>query len=83
MTLITATHDLTLLPHLADRALVLSEDHRLIADGEAHAILQDTDLLLSVNLIHAHTHRHGDTVHRHPHHHLTEHEHSHPNNSEL
>lgn len=77
MTLITATHDLTLLPHLADRALVLSEDHRLVADGSAHAILEDTDALLSVNLIHAHTHRHGDIVHRHPHHHITEHEHAH------
>ena len=78
MTLITATHDLTLLPHLADRALVLSEDHRLVADDSAHAILHNTDLLLSVNLIHAHTHRHGDVVHRHPHHHITEHEHTHP-----
>lgn len=77
MTLITATHDLTLLPHLADRALVLGEDHRLAADGSAHAILQDDDLLLAVNLIHAHTHRHGDIVHRHPHHHITEHEHAH------
>ena len=77
MTLITATHDLTLLPHLADRALVLSEDHRLVADGTAHDILHDTDLLLSVNLIHAHTHRHGEIVHRHPHHHITEHEHRH------
>jgi cobalt/nickel transport system ATP-binding protein len=78
MTLITATHDLTLLPHLADRALVLGEDHRLAADGPAPQILQDDELLLSVNLIHAHTHRHGDMVHRHAHHHITAHEHVHP-----
>lgn len=81
MTLITATHDLTLLPHLADRALVLGEDHRLVADGTAHAILQDTDMLLSVNLIHAHTHRHGDIIHQHPHQHITEHEHQHAESS--
>ena len=77
MTLITATHDLTLLPHLADRALVLGEDHRLAADGSAHAILQNSELLRDVNLIHAHTHRHGATVHQHPHQHVIEHEHEH------
>jgi len=77
MTLITATHDLTLLPHLADRALVLGEDHRLVADGSAHDILSNIELLLSVNLIHAHSHRHGETIHRHPHQHFTEHEHPH------
>ncbi len=77
MTLITATHDLTLLPHLADRALVLGEDHRLAADGPAHDILHREELLLAVNLIHAHTHRHGALVHRHPHYHITEHEHDH------
>ncbi len=77
ITLITATHDLTLLPHLADRALVICEDHQLKADGSAHEILHDVDLLLSVNLIHAHAHKHGDIIHRHPHHHITEHEHQH------
>lgn len=66
ITLITATHDLALVPHLADRALVLGEDHRLVADGPAEAILHDTDLLLSVNLIHAHRHRHGTLEHTHP-----------------
>jgi len=77
MTLITATHDLTLVPHLADRALVLSENHRLVADAPAMHILDDLDLLLSVNLIHAHTHRHGGLVHRHPHQHIVAHEHGH------
>ena len=77
MTLVTATHDLTLLPHLADRALVLGEDHRLAAEGPAADILHDDELLLNVNLIHAHTHRHGGLVHRHAHHHITEHQHDH------
>ncbi|MCL5105451.1 MAG: energy-coupling factor ABC transporter ATP-binding protein [Armatimonadetes bacterium] len=82
ITLITATHDLALLPHLADRALVLSEDHRLVADGPVDAIVSNTDLLLDVNLIHAHTHRHGDTTHAHPHYHIVAHEHTHLGNAE-
>ncbi len=77
MTLITATHDLTLVPHLADRALVLSEDHRLVADAPAAHILDDQDLLLAVNLIHAHAHRHGNRTHSHPHQHIVAHEHGH------
>jgi cobalt/nickel transport system ATP-binding protein len=77
LTLITATHDLTLLPHLADRALVLSEDHRLVADIPAEEALVNTELLLSVNLIHAHHHRHGTLLHEHPHQHVTGHEHPH------
>ncbi|MHB9026508.1 MAG: energy-coupling factor ABC transporter ATP-binding protein, partial [Armatimonadota bacterium] len=77
VTLITATHDLTILPHLADRALVLNEDHRLAADAPAEEILEDIDLLLAVNLIHAHSHQHGRLVHSHPHHHIVAHEHAH------
>lgn len=77
LTLITATHDLTLLPHLADRALVLGEDHRLAADAPAPELLLDDALLLAVNLIHAHTHRHGALTHQHPHHHVVPHDHGH------
>lgn len=77
LTLVTATHDLTLLPHLADRALVLSEEHRLVADAPAAEVLANTELLLSVNLIHAHRHRHGALLHEHPHQHITGHEHPH------
>ena len=77
VTLVTATHDLGVLPHLADRALVLGEDHRIAAEGGCRDILRDTDLLLRVNLIHAHRHRHGDVVHAHPHDHAVGHEHSH------
>lgn len=67
ITLVTATHDLLHLPHLADRALVLSEQHRLVADGPTEEVLADTDLLLSVNLVHRFSHRHGSLVHSHPH----------------
>jgi len=77
MTLITATHDLALVPHLADRALVLSEEHRVVTDAPAMQVLNDLDLLLAVNLIHAHTHRHGALAHSHPHQHIVAHEHGH------
>lgn len=77
ITLVTATHDLTLLPHLADRVLVLSEEHRLVVDGTPESVLADTGLLLAVNLIHAHAHRHGRLVHSHPHQHVVAHEHAH------
>jgi cobalt/nickel transport system ATP-binding protein len=76
-TLIIATHDLHLLPELADRAVVLSEEHKIVKVGTPHEVLSDLDLLLEVNLIHAHTHKHGVTTHSHPHIHGFSHEHDH------
>ena len=55
MTIITATHELMLVPHLADRAVVLSEEHEVAADAPVWEVLADNDLLLSVNLINAHS----------------------------
>ena len=40
-----------MVPDLADRVFVFSEQHRLVAQGPARDILADTDLLLRVNLI--------------------------------
>lgn len=79
MTIITATHELGLLAHLADRAIVLGEDHRIAADAPVAEILSNTDLLLSVNLIHAHSHSHGEIIHSHPHEHAfpLDHDHKH------
>jgi cobalt/nickel transport system ATP-binding protein len=77
LTTVTATHDLELVPHLADRAIVLGEDHRVAADRPVRDVLADTDLLVRVNLIHAHRHRHGALVHSHPHRHTVMHEHPH------
>jgi cobalt/nickel transport system ATP-binding protein len=77
ITLITATHDLIMLPHLADRAIVLGEDHKLAANGRVDDILLDVELLAAVNLIHAHIHSHGKMVHKHPHSHVTAHSHVH------
>ena len=77
VTLVIATHDLSFVFEVADRVLVLSEDHRLIADGPVKTVLSDADLLLGANLIHEHVHRHGDSFHRHLHTHAGGHEHMH------
>ncbi len=77
LTLVTATHDMLLLPHLADRLLVLGEDHRVAREGPVKEILADEDFLQSMNLIHEHRHRHGPLVHSHPHSHGHSHDHGH------
>lgn len=74
-TLVTATHDLHIVPEIGDRVIVLGEDHRIAALGAPSEVLSDLDLLLSVNLIHAHAHPHDSGVHLHPHAHLHEHGH--------
>ena len=66
-TVVMATHDLSAAAESADRLVVLSEDHTLVADGTPDEVLVQRELLLSVNLIHEHTHRHASTAHRHAH----------------
>jgi cobalt/nickel transport system ATP-binding protein len=66
-TIVLATHDLDLLERVVDRCLVLSEDHRIVAEGTPADVLADRETLLRVNLIHEHSHRHGARVHSHPH----------------
>jgi len=67
-TLITATHDLGIVEEIADRVLVFSEDHRVVANGTPSQVLADKDLLLRVNLIDPRFHKHAhDGDHRHYH----------------
>jgi len=66
-TIISATHDLSIAGDIADRAIVLSEDHTVAAEGSFSDIINDGDLLLRVNLIHEHAHKHGDRAHVHGH----------------
>jgi cobalt/nickel transport system ATP-binding protein len=66
-TIVFASHDLAELEWIADRCLVLSEDHRRLGDAAPAEILADRDLLLQANLVHEHTHRHGSLVHGHGH----------------
>jgi cobalt/nickel transport system ATP-binding protein len=68
-TAVIATHDLSAAAESADRMVVLSEDHTIVADGSPDEVLAQRDLLLAVNLIHEHAHRHESVVHTHPHSH--------------
>ena len=76
-TIVTATHDLGIVERISQRTIVLGEDHRIAATGRTSEILDDTALLLSVNLIHEHLHCHDGTVHVHEHGHFSEHDHMH------
>jgi len=74
-TIILSTQDLELAKIFAERAIVISEEHKIVADGAAQDILADNELLLSVNLIHEHLHYHKKTAHSHTHSHSKKHEH--------
>lgn len=50
-TLVLATHDLALAEALADRCVVLGEDHRVLTDAPTGRVLSDRDLLLRANLV--------------------------------
>ena len=52
-TIVLATHDLDLLPVLADRCVVFSEQHQVAAAGAPGAVLGDERLLVEVNLVRA------------------------------
>lgn len=71
-TIITATHQLDILEDVADRVIVL-DGGRLLASGTPVEILNQEELLLKANLIHAHRHSHGGVMHSHAH----THRHSH------
>jgi cobalt/nickel transport system ATP-binding protein len=66
-TIVFATHELEQLEWIADRCLVIAEDHSLLTQGAAEEILADRELLLRANLIHKHSHSHGTLLHSHPH----------------
>jgi cobalt/nickel transport system ATP-binding protein len=76
-TIITATHDLSILEDISDRAVVMDEGHSIVAEGAPEKILGDLDLLLKVNLIHEHIHTHEDLMHSHGHYHFFTHRHEH------
>ena len=76
-TIVTATHDLSIVDEIAERILILDEDHRLVADGPGNEILRDQELLLKANLIHEHYHHHNGVLHRHLHSHVIGHRHEH------
>lgn len=67
ITTVIATHHLSLAREMGQRAIIVSEAHRIVFDGPVERALGDLDLLLTHNLAHRHVHRHGDIEHRHPH----------------
>jgi len=69
-TVVTATHDLTVVEAIADRVFVFDEEHHLAAQGQPAEILQNQELLLRCNLVHEHRHRHDGTGAEHTHAHL-------------
>jgi cobalt/nickel transport system ATP-binding protein len=53
-TIITTTHDISLVKQISSRVIVLGEDHRVLADGTPHEIISDHELLHRANIIHEH-----------------------------
>ncbi len=74
-TIIFTTHQLDLIEHLQPKVAVLSNNHTIQKTGSAPEILNDEELLISVNLIHEHIHKHGNEEHRHYHSHYVFHKH--------
>ncbi len=76
-TMVTATHDLSIVEAIADRVYVFDEGHHLAAEGTPGEILSDTALLTACNLLHEHRHHHISLAveHSHPHQHPISHEH--------
>jgi cobalt/nickel transport system ATP-binding protein len=52
-TIVLATHDLSTLDALVDRAVVFGEDHRVVSDGSVREVMADARLLLGANLVRA------------------------------
>jgi len=50
-TIILATHQLSFVPEIADRVIVLSDDHEIVAEGSPQNILSNRDLLVATNLV--------------------------------
>jgi cobalt/nickel transport system ATP-binding protein len=66
-TIITATHELDIVPIIARRVVVLGENRKVLADGTPERVLGDDHLLIEANLIHEHLHRHAPVEHAHGH----------------
>ncbi len=70
-TIITATHELEIVPIIARRVVVIGEERCILADGTPEEILADHKLLIRANLIHEHLHEvgvrhdHGHLIHDH------------------
>ncbi len=76
-TIITATHELEIVPIIANRVVVIGEERRILADGSPGEILNDHELLIKANLIHPQLHQYDGHVHYNEHQKIVAHESSH------
>jgi cobalt/nickel transport system ATP-binding protein len=68
VTVITSTHNLSVVEELADRALLLAPDRPgLLYDGPVAGLLANQPLLIGSGLAHVHRHAHGPGAHAHYH----------------
>jgi len=67
MTVVAATHNLSLAAELGSRCLVLGQHGRLLYDGPVSAALQNLSLMEEARLAHRHKHRHDGRAHTHLH----------------
>jgi cobalt/nickel transport system ATP-binding protein len=65
-TIVSSTHDLSILKEICDRVFVMQEG-AIVHTGTPEDVLENQKLLEETNLIHEHTHRHEKVVHLHPH----------------
>ncbi len=65
-TIITSTHDLSILKEVSDQVYVM-QNGRMVYSAGVEELLEQRDLLEKYNLIHVHTHKHRDLEHVHPH----------------
>jgi cobalt/nickel transport system ATP-binding protein len=68
VTVITATHNLTVAEELGARAVLLAPGRPgVLFDGPTAALVEDLGLLIESGLAHRHAHHHGDAGHEHFH----------------
>lgn len=67
ITVVAATHNLSLAAELGSRCLVMGNGGRLLYDGPVAAALADMSLMEEARLAHRHRHRHGGALHTHLH----------------
>lgn len=66
-TLITSTHNLELIQVISQRSILFDESHRIAADLQTEALLENVGLLKTVNLVDDYYHSHCGSAHKHFH----------------
>jgi cobalt/nickel transport system ATP-binding protein len=68
---IVATHNLALAYEISNRAVVMSEEHKIIFDGDIEELMKDLDTLLKANLIYNSKHKYKKFISSYYHLHYT------------